>query len=188
MSFRIDTDRLRRDISQILSGAAQTVRTGEVVSDALYWTTRNHVQVRYPGSTHWALEKITKGQSTTNQGSVNVDVAGASRAYHDVTILPRWKRALTIPIHSIAYGKSVKDFEGLFRPKNKNILAKVVNGQLVPIFALVKRAFQPQDSTLLPTDSTFAHNICARWMNALERGFKGNFTNRQHNTEAMTEQ
>ena len=95
-----------------------------------------------------------------------MDVAGASRAYHDVTILPRWKRALTIPIHASAYGRQAKDIEGLFRPKNKNILAKVVNGELVPIFALVKRAFQPQDSTLLPTDETFAHNIGVRWMGA----------------------
>ena len=59
-----------------------------------------------------------------------------------------------------------KDIQGLFRPKNKNILAKVVNGELVPIFALVKRAFQPQDSTLLPTDTTFVHNIGVRWMGA----------------------
>lgn len=59
----------------------------------------------------------------------------------------------------MAKGKKAKDIDGLFRPKDKNVLAKVIDGQLVPIFALVKRAFQRQDTTLLPTDETFADNI-----------------------------
>lgn len=62
--------------------------------------------------------------------------------YHDVEILPRWRQHLTIPLHPMAKGKKAKDIDGLFIPKDKHILAKVIDGQLVPIFALVKRAFQ----------------------------------------------
>ena len=62
--------------------------------------------------------------------------------YHDVEILPRWRQHLTIPLHPMAKGKKAEDIDGLFIPKDKHILAKVIDGQLVPIFALVKRAFQ----------------------------------------------
>ena len=94
---------------------------------------------------------------------MNVDVAGADRAYHDITIVPRRAKALTIPIHAAAYGKRAADIDGLFKPKNMNILAVAMSGQLVPMFALCKRAFQRQDPTLLPTDGTFAENISNRW-------------------------
>lgn len=92
-----------------------------------------------------------------------MDVAGADRAYHDITIVPRRAKALTIPIHAAAYGKRAADIEGLFKPKNQNILAVAMSGKLVPMFALCKRAFQRQDPTLLPSDNTFAENISNRW-------------------------
>ena len=66
---------------------------------------------------------------------------------------------LTIPMHSDAFHHSVRDFNDLFKPKGKNILARNVNGQLVAMFALAKSAFQKQDSSLMPTDENLASGI-----------------------------
>ena len=102
---------------------------------------KNWVQQRYPGSKHYDPSKVNQGDSSGVIGTVNVDIPGISRAYHDVTIRPIRARALTIPIHQSAYGKKSADFNDLFKPKGKNILARNVNGQLVAMFALAKSAF-----------------------------------------------
>ena len=120
---------------------------------------KNWVQQIYPNSQHWDPNKVTQGDSLGVIGTTNVDIPGASRAYHDVVIKPVRARHLTIPIHQIAYGKKVSDFNDLFKPKGKNILARNVNGQLVAMFALAKSAFQKQDSSLMPTDDNLASGI-----------------------------
>ena len=120
---------------------------------------KNWVQQRYPGSKHYDQSKVNQGDSLGIIGTVNVDIPGISRAYHDVTIRPIRARALTIPIHQSAYGKKAADFNDLFKPKGKNILARNVNGQLVAMFALAKSAFQKQDSSLMPTDENLANGI-----------------------------
>ena len=66
---------------------------------------------------------------------------------------------LTIPMHSDAFHHSTRDFNDLFKPKGKNILARNVNGQLAAMFALAKSAFQKQDSSLMPTDDNLASGI-----------------------------
>lgn len=118
------------------------MRTGNIIAESLLVDARLHVQTRYPGSQHWDPSNISISETTEDSGSIDIDIPGATRAYHDVEILPRWRQHLTIPLHPMAKGKKAEDIDGLFRPRNKNILAKVIDGQLVPIFALVKRAFQ----------------------------------------------
>ena len=84
---------------------------------------------------------------------------GLSRAYHDLHITPKKKRALTLPLSRVSHDKSVADLEReghvLFRPKGTNILAetrgKGKNAKLRPLFALVKSVTVPQDRGLLPT-------------------------------------
>ena len=120
---------------------------------------KNWVQQRYPGSKHYDPSKVNQGDSLGVIGTVNVDIPGISRAYRDVTIRPIRARALTIPIHQSAYGKKVADFNDLFKPKGKNILARNINGQLVAMFALAKSAFQKQDSSLMPPDENLASGI-----------------------------
>ena len=66
---------------------------------------------------------------------------------------------MTIPIHQSAYGKKVSDFNDLFKPKGKNILARNENGQLVAMFALAESAFQKKDQSLMPTDENLAGGI-----------------------------
>ena len=120
---------------------------------------KNWVQQRYPNSQHWDPNKVTQGDSLGVIGTTNVDIPGASRAYHDVVIKPVRARHLTIPIHQIAYGKKVSDFNDLFKPKGKNILARNVNGNLVAMFALATSAFQKKDSSLMPPDEHLAGGI-----------------------------
>ena len=120
---------------------------------------KNWVQQRYPNSQHWDPNKVTQGDSLGVIGTTNVDIPGAGRAYHDVVIKPVRSRHLTIPIHQIAYGKKVSDFNDLFKPKGKNILARNVNGQLVAMFALATSAFQKKDSSLMPPDEHLAGGV-----------------------------
>ena len=140
--MRIDAAKLRWDISSAIRRAIHSLRTGNIIAESLLVDARLHVQARYPGSTHWDPSNISISETTEDSGSIDIDIPGATRAYHDIEILPRWRQHLTIPLHPMAKGKKAEDIDGLFRPRNKNILAKVIDGQLVPIFALVKRAFQ----------------------------------------------
>lgn len=169
------------DIEGLISKAFEkTVQnSGGTIVEALYHTTVNHVRNRYPGSTHWSTDKISKGvetsTSTTASGDIDVNVAGASRAYHDVVIRPIRAKMLTIPIHGASYGKRVKDFDGLFKIKGKNVLFQRTNSGIVGLFALAKQAFQKQDESLLPKDDTFAENIMQRFIKQLDHNLDGEF-------------
>ena len=143
-------NRIVDSISRDFSGIASNTMTSSV---------KNWVQKRYPNSKHWAPNKVTSDKGVGLEGITNVDIPGASRAYHDVIIRPVRAKMLTIPMHSDAFHHSVRDFNDLFKPKGKNILARNVNGQLVAMFALAKSAFQKQDSSLMPTDDNLASGI-----------------------------
>ena len=120
---------------------------------------KNWVQQRYPNSKHWDPNKVTSDKGVGLEGITNIDIEGASRAYHDINIRPVRAKMLTIPMHSDAFHHSARDFNDLFKPKGKNILARNVNGQLVAMFALAKSAFQKKDSSLMPTDENLASGI-----------------------------
>ena len=143
-------NRIVDSISRDFSGIASNTMTSSVKS----W-----VQKRYPNSKHWAPNKVTSDKGVGLTGITNIDIEGAGRAYHDVIIRPVRAKMLTIPMHQSAYGKKVSDFNDLFKPKGKNILARNVNGNLVAMFALAKSAFQKQDSSLMPTDDNLAGGI-----------------------------
>lgn len=140
------------------------------MEDALVWTTRNHFKTIYPGSSHYSPSKVQgTGERTSGavvKASANVDVPGVARAYHDITIVPRFKKALTIPIHRWAYGKKASDFTDTFvvkkKDSGKSFIAQKLGGQLVYLFALCKKAFQPKDSKIMPSDKTYADNMFSR--------------------------
>ena len=142
--------RILDNISRDFSGIASDTMTNSV---------KNWVQQRYPNSKHWDPNKVTSDKGVGLEGITNVDIPGASRAYHDINIRPVRAKMLTIPMHSDAFHHSARDFNDLFKPKGKNILARNVNGQLVAMFALAKSAFQKQDSSLMPTDENLASGI-----------------------------
>ena len=133
--------------------------SGKVMSDYMTSTVKEHISKRYPGSKHWDPNKVKNGSSSKLNGETIVDIESAGKAYHDVIIRPVRAKMLTIPMHSDAFHHSARDFNDLFKPKGKNILARNVNGNLVAMFALAKSAFQKQDSSLMPTDDTLASGI-----------------------------
>lgn len=91
-------------------------------------------------------------------GVVTIPIAGFSRAFHDVTIRPRDKRALTIPIAAEAYGRTAVEMQSsgwtLFRPRGSRALFGSRPGVFgaLPLYALVSVVHQAQDRTLLPSD------------------------------------
>lgn len=105
--------------------------------------------------------------------TVTVAALGIRRAIGDLTIRPKDRRALTIPVAAIAYGRTVAYLErsgiDIFRPKGKNYLARTVatggKREIEPLYILVRRATLPHEPDLLPTKSTLAANAAeaARW-------------------------
>lgn len=103
------------------------------------------------------LENVSEASATI----AIKNTPGLSRAWHDLTIRPVEKRALTLPISRVSHGKRVADLrrEGheIFRPKGTNILAensgKSKNARMRPLYALVGRVTVPKDEGLLPKQS-----------------------------------
>lgn len=161
---------IRRGLSGLLKRALASSQTARAIRDGLRTTVRAHFKTIYPGSKHYSPDKVTDGNASSTQvfatGSVNIDVPGVSRAYHDLTIRPRIRKCLTIPIHRSSYGKSAKDFSDLFVVKNSNgnsfLAKKLAGGALAYLFVLKKQVFQRRDSRLMPTDDILAQNIFAR--------------------------
>lgn len=154
-------------LSKMLGQVYQRLQNvGKTISTSLTETTRRHVETTYPGSSHWNPNKITPGNSTNNTGETNIDIPGASRAYHDIDILPKYRKFLTIPISSLSYGKKASSFQGTFVTfKKKNgvgLIGQNNGGTVTWLYRLVKKVHQPQDQRLLPRDDTYATNIFGR--------------------------
>ena len=97
--------------------------SGKLIQDGLLWTTRNHFITIYPGSTHYNPDKVQPASisnGTNPAATIDVDVPGVTRAYHDLDIRPRFRRALTIPMHRSAYGRKASSFNDTFVLKKKN--------------------------------------------------------------------
>lgn len=144
-------------------------RSGKLISDSLKFTVQRHFQKIYPNSKHYSPNKVKDGTFTNGQnviGSTNIQVAGITRAYKNLTIKPRFKRALTIPIHRSAYGKRATEFSDLFVVNKKNgksfLAQKNAAGGITFMYVLAKSAFQKQDKRLMPSDETLANNIFSR--------------------------
>lgn len=88
-----------------------------------------------------------------------------------MTIRPKMASMLAIPISDEAKGKSPSDFDGLFRPKGKNVLLMKKGGELAAMFALSDQAFQKRDATLLPSDEAFAEKIGDRFFREFDQAF-----------------
>ena len=143
--------------------------SGDAMSEELESRTRDHFRERFPGSEHYDPGKVSARQgkktSAGPEGKADIDVPGASRAYRDVTIRPVRRKAIAIPVHQAAYGKKPADVSGLFVHKSKGgsaFLARSEGKELQLLWLLAKRAFQRQDSTVMPEDSSLAASIFSR--------------------------
>lgn len=69
---------------------------------------------------------------------------GVTRAYHDLVIKPKFRRALTIPMHREAYGRRASSFSDTFVLKKKNgsrFIVQKSGSQLVFLYVLKERVF-----------------------------------------------
>lgn len=121
---------------------------------------------------HWApaAEKVegSDALSTVSGGVTNalavlrVRHPGISRAFKDITVRPTKAKALTIPIHALAYGKRAGELRAQYNTfilggkensTGRSVIA-MQNGkdEVIPLYVLVRSAKIPQDRTLLPTE------------------------------------
>lgn len=140
-------------IKESLRRAVYTINMKNVAGVQSY-VVESHIKNRYPGSAHWNPKKVTFS-GNYNEGNVDIDIPGASRAYHDIDIYPVRAQSLAIPLHRAAYGLGPKDVQGLFKVPGRNVLA-VQNGELglTFMYALSRHVHQSRDASLLPSDDT----------------------------------
>lgn len=164
--------------SKLASILSRLSKTGKQIQDGLLWTVRNHFRTIYPGSNHYSPDKVQPYDHANGAepfGEIEVDVPGITRAYGDLTIKPKFRKALTIPMHRSAYGKKAADFADAFvlRKKNgKQFLVQGKGGSLVFLFYLAKSAFQKRNPNLMPSDENLGDNVGSRIFAYLTSGAK----------------
>lgn len=162
------------EASECLGALLSRLRNaGDEIGKALVNTVRGHLVARFPGSEHWDPNKVEQGQSRNGpnpSGEAVVKIPGASRAFHDVTIRPRFRRALAIPF-PVAKGKKPSDYPDAFQVRTRDgrgFLAQKQGSQLVFLFTLASRAFQRQDRSIMPSDDTMMRAVAGRIKRILE--------------------
>lgn len=170
----IDTPQLDA-ISRRLEPSARAELHREIAAE-ISETVRGHLR-RY-ALTHHATASRLGARPTGNLEDARVDAAsdstgatvtvaamGIRRALGPVTIRPRNKAALTIPVTAPAYGRSVAYLKshgyGIFRPKGKNYLAYKENPKSqfsTVLYILAKQATLKHEPDLLPSRETLAAN------------------------------
>jgi hypothetical protein len=108
--------------------------------------------------------KVT-ASSGSDGATVTVAAPGIRRALGPLTIKPKYKQALTIPVAALAYGRTVAYLKAqgvnVFRPKGKNYLAYKENPKSkfsTVLYILAKRATLRHEPGLLPRRETLAAN------------------------------
>ena len=109
----------------------------------------------------------------------NFDANALRRARGPLRITPKKKKALTIPIHALSYGRSVADLPSslaIFRIPKKgghgeksNVLGAKIDGKLVGLYALSQGVTVPQDEGLLPTDAELLESAAGTVLRYLQK-------------------
>ena len=174
ISVNIDTPQLDA-ISRRLEPSARAELHREIAAE-ISETVRGHLR-RY-ALTHHATASRLGARPTGNLEDARVDAAsdssgatvtvaalGIRRALGPVTIRPRTKAALTIPVAALAYGRSVAYLKNhgydIFRPKGKNYLAYKENPKSqfsTVLYILAKQATLKHEPDLLPSRETLTAN------------------------------
>lgn len=99
-------------------------------------------------------------------GEVVIPIAGIGRAFHDITITPKIRKSLTIPISKYSYGKTAWQLQSrgwkFFVRKSKKeggfggdgiLYGKRRNGETIPLYKMTKKVVLKRDPSLLPTQA-----------------------------------
>ncbi len=125
--------------------------------------TANSLGARPTGHYQKGAAAITMSADSSG-AEVRIPIPGISRAYGDVEIRPGpGKRALTLPMAAVAYGKTVAKVRELgwrvFRPKGSNWLMGTKGDDkatLTLLYTLVGGVVQRRDPSLLPSQGEIA--------------------------------
>lgn len=126
--------------------------------------------------------------TSRNEGSAAVltikGIPFLSRAFGEVTIVPKAASALTIPISRFSVHKRAGELKregwslftlgnrghvaGVSRRRNGILFGSLHGGDIVPLYALVKRVTLPQDAGLMPSE-----NIIGSWAASSAKEYLG---------------
>lgn len=121
---------------------------------------------------HIRAQACRREHADADGATISVGIPGIGRAFRDIEIAPRRASALTIPVHRLAYGRTVYEVSrdrSVFKPKGKNYLATTEDGKLTVLYLLRTRVRQPRDPSLLPTREDLARNYARGWSAAVRR-------------------
>lgn len=178
------TPELRRIAAQLARPEALHADLGRGLRRDL----QDHFQSRQSSGRNkrgWPRQNFWRDVKTSVQAPVS-DAGGASVAItHEAIgakvfgarIVARNARALTIPVHELAYGRTASGFEqttghDLFRilsKKGNALLMADLGRGAVPIYALKKAVNVPRDPRALPPESKLTESIVLRARKHLAR-------------------
>jgi len=174
ITVNIDTPQLDA-ISRRLEPSSRAELHREIAAE-ISETVRGHLR-RYALAHHATASRLgarptgnledarVDAASDSSGATVTVAALGIRRALGPVTIRPRTKAALTIPVTALAYGRSVAYLKNhgydIFRPKGKNYLAYKENPKSqfsTVLYILAKQATLKHEPDLLPSRETLTAN------------------------------
>lgn len=121
---------------------------------------------------HIRAQACRREHADAHGATISIGIPGISRAFRDIEITPRRASALTIPVHRLAYGRTVYEVSRerpVFRPQGKDYLATTEDGKLTVLYLLRTRVRQPRDPSLLPTREDIAYHYAQGWSAAIRR-------------------
>ena len=186
ITVNIDTPQLDA-ISRRLEPSARAELHREIAAE-ISETVRGHLR-RYALAHHATASRLgarpsgnledarVSAASDSSGATVTVAALGIRRALGPVTIRPRTKAALTIPVAALAYGRSVAYLKShgydIFRPKGKNYLAYKENPKSqfsTVLYILAKQATLKHEPDLLPSRETLTANALKAARNYIMEG------------------
>lgn len=145
---------------RMIDALANPSRTMRYWAAAVAKRARKNAESHSKGGMFWhSIAEAVDYQVDSNRATIFCEHFAARHKQEGGEIRAKNARALTIPIHRLAQGKRASRLEDegydLFRPKGTNILATEQNGELIPLYALVKSVRQspepwwPDDTLVL---------------------------------------
>jgi len=179
--IRDPSGRIRQLIRELGADGRRELNAGAAAT--LWADVRAHVR-RYAAGHHASANRLgamptghleqaaatMQRDADADGGYVSIDSPGFRRVFGIQEIRPSRARALTIPIHAIAYGRRVAEvsrYHRVFRPRGKSYLAANIDGTLTPLYALRKSVSIPQDRTMLPTDEQLGESVRRGYMGVI---------------------
>ena len=115
------------------------------------------------GHLEWPNTDVVKGDVTAEEATVEIASPGFRRALGPLRIVQKTKPKLTVPVHAMAYGRTVADLVAdgvrVFRPRGRDFLAttkKTADGAaLIVLYALKDEVTLRHQPDLLPKDQAF---------------------------------